>query len=89
MNSEIKGSSWEQTIGDRLRKARELTGMTKEEFAEKTEISRTVVANLESGVGPYKQPYLITWAHFTGASLEWLKTGEMDPNNSQARQGAA
>lgn len=89
MNSEIKESSWEQTIGDRLRKARESTGMTKEEFAEKTEISRTVVANLENGVGPYKQPYLITWAYVTGASLKWIKTGEIDPHNAQVRQGVA
>lgn len=89
MNSEIKGSSWEQTIGDRLRKARELAGMTKEEFAEKTEISRTVVANLENGSGPYKLPYLITWASFTGVSLEWIKTGNIDPRDAQVRQGVA
>jgi DNA-binding XRE family transcriptional regulator len=46
-NNEIKESSWEWTIaGDRLRKARVSTGMTKEEFAAVTEISRTTVANL-------------------------------------------
>jgi len=86
MDNEIKESSWEWTIADRLRKARVSTGMTKEEFAAVTEISRTTVANLEKGTGPYKQPYLITWAHFTNVSLEWITTGqELSPNDPRGR----
>jgi len=85
MDNEIAGSSWEWTIADRLRKARESTGMDKTEFAKITDISRTVVANLEKGVGPYKQYYLLTWAKFTDVSFEWLMTGkDVNPNNSQA-----
>ena len=86
MDNEIKESSWEWTIADRLRKARVSTGMTKEEFAQVTEISRTTVANLEKGTGPYKQPYLITWAHFTHVSLEWIMTGQdANPNDPHGR----
>lgn len=69
----------EWTLGDRLRKARESTGLSMGEFAEKVGISRVTVGNAESGK---KQPLEVTlkrWALATGVNYEWLLTGKTPP----------
>lgn len=63
------------TIADRLRKARELTGMDQGQFADALEISRQSVGNYESGRRVPRGIYLRAWAHATGVPVEWLETG--------------
>lgn len=62
-------------LGDRLRKARELLGMTRDAFADHTGISRGTVGNYELGKTKPNRLYLRTWARETGVSLQWLETG--------------
>jgi len=61
---------------DRLRKAREEAGYSKEDFAVALEVSRNTIGNYESGkVRP--QPVVIKmWALVTGVPVEWLRTGD-------------
>ena len=55
---------------DRLRKAREITGLDQGQFASRAGFSRQTVSNYESGL------YLRAWAEATGVDLHWLETGE-------------
>ena len=68
----------EFTIGDRLRKARELTGLDQGPFADEIGVSRGTVSNYEAGkTTAIKRLYLRTWAMRTGVPVEWLATGQV------------
>lgn len=65
------------TLADRLRKARELTGLDQLQFATEIGISRNTVGGYEKG-RTKKQPPLIVlraWSLRTGVPLQWLQTG--------------
>lgn len=65
----------EWTTGDRLRKARSLTGMTVQEFAAATLISARTINNYEADRFPPKLLAVKRWAEVTGVSEGWLLTG--------------
>ena len=64
------------TQGDRLRKARELTGLDMGEFARALGVSRTTVGNAELDRVKPRRLLLQAWALCTGVPLVWLETGE-------------
>lgn len=66
--------AWDQS--DRLRKAREVAGLSQSELAERMGISRRTISRNESGDFTLRRPQMIAWAMATGVSLEWLETGE-------------
>lgn len=68
------------TITDRLRKARELTGLDQGEFASDIGASRGTVSNYERGSKSHKRSVLMTWAMRSGVPLEWLLTGQATPD---------
>ena len=64
------------TLGDRLRKAREDSGLSQSELAELLRVGRNTVSNAEVGA---RVPLRITigkWAEVTAVPEEWLLTGE-------------
>lgn len=63
----------EWTMGDRLRKARSLTGMTVQEFAAATLISARTINNYEADRFPPKLLALKRWSEVTGVSEAWLR----------------
>lgn len=66
------------TVGDRLRKARELTGLDAVEFADAIGVHRDTVANYEKGnTSRPRRVVLNAWAARTGVDYEWLMTGQM------------
>lgn len=66
----------EWTVADRLRKAREATGMDAREFAEHVGISRNTVSNYENGkTTRINRPMLAAWSMATGVPIQWLETG--------------
>lgn len=65
----------EWTTGDRLRKARSLTGMTLNEFAEATLISAKTIGNYEADRYRPKPLALRRWSEVTGVSETWLLYG--------------
>ncbi len=67
------------TLGDRLRKARETTGLSMGEFAEKVGLSRVTVGNAESGKKKPLEVTLKRWSLATGVSYEWLLNGTTPP----------
>lgn len=65
------------TLGDRLRKARELTGMDQAEFAEAVGISRNTVNNYEKGHTRPRLLELRAWASISGVDIRWLSPDQV------------
>lgn len=65
----------EFSVRDRLRKARELTGLDRQDFAAEIDVSRNTVTNYEMGHTTPKRLVLKAWALRTGVPLVWLETG--------------
>lgn len=82
MNSGGVVPQW--TIGDRLRKARELTGLNQTPFAAQIDISTGTVQNYELAKVEPRRIVLKQWALRSGVSLKWLETGfdEESPSGS-------
>lgn len=63
------------TVGDRLRKARELTGMGAPAFAKEIGVSHKTINNAESDRHTVRKIVMNAYALATGVSVEWLETG--------------
>lgn len=74
-NAPIPGIVPEFGQGDRLRKARELTGLTVREFAEVLGVSHQTVTNAEKSHRPVRKITMNAWAFHTGVDALWLETG--------------
>ena len=61
------------TIGDRLRKAREFSGMDMNDLAAAIDIHRQTIARYESGVARPKRYVLLSWSVATGVDLAWIQ----------------
>lgn len=66
----------EFTIGDRLRKARELTGLDQIGFADLAGISKNTVSNAETGNRRPSRLVVRAWAMASGVPLAWIETGQ-------------
>lgn len=64
------------TIGDRLRKAREVTGLDQATFAAEAGISKNTVSNAETGARRPSRLVVRAWAMRSGVPVEWLETGQ-------------
>ncbi|WP_067440844.1 helix-turn-helix domain-containing protein [Nocardioides jensenii] len=64
------------TMGDRLRKAREGTGLTTREFALRLGVSQSTVTNAENDHTRTRRITLLMWSQVTGVPVEWLETGQ-------------
>lgn len=69
----------EFTMSDRLRKAREMTGLDQAEFAGELGVSRQTVSNYEMGNTTPRRLTLRAWSLRTGVPVVWLETGEVPP----------
>jgi transcriptional regulator with XRE-family HTH domain len=64
------------TIGDRLKKARQVAGVSTIEMAAELGVTHSTVSRIERDEGgPPKQSYLTVWALRCGVSRHWLATG--------------
>jgi len=68
----LRGATPIFTLSDRLRKAREYSGLAQHELAALMGVSRNTVSNAERGSHSVNKPVLIAWAYFTGTDLGWL-----------------
>lgn len=65
----------EFTTGDRLRKARQITGLTTRDFAEEIGVSQKTITDAEGDRRATRKIVMRAYAMRTGVSLEWLETG--------------
>lgn len=63
------------TRGDRLRKARALTGMTTREFAAHIGVSQKTISDAENDKRQMRKILLNAWSLATGVPVEWLENG--------------
>lgn len=70
----------EWTLGDRLRKARSLTGMTIRQFADHIGVSHGTVTNAETDARQVRTIVINAYAMATGVPRDWLLTG-IDPTD--------
>ena len=77
------------TVADRLRKAREVTGLDQAEFADRAGLSRTGVSKAERGESTPRRSTIKLWALASGVPLHWIETGEApSPGGDGASSGA-
>lgn len=76
------------TTGDRLRKAREFSGLTQRQLADEIGVSNRSISAYEQGATA-RRPVLLSWAVRTGVPLEWLQTGSVNSGWSARRPGGA
>lgn len=69
------------TQGDRLRKARALTGMTTREFADVIGVSHGTVTNAEGDKREVRRITLNAWALATGVPVSWLEHGHVEQDD--------
>lgn len=71
----IDGIVPEFLVGDRLRRARELTELDRQDFAREIGVARSTVSNVENGITQPSRLVLRAWAMRTGVSFTWLRDG--------------
>jgi len=89
MTEQTSGTVPVFTVGDRLRKARELTGLDQEAFAVEIGASRGTISNYERSTTEHRKPIVMrAWALATGVPLTWLETGVGEPPSPHDGQPA-
>ena len=78
-NSAIRTPAW--TLTDRLRKAREVTGMEKGAFAVALGVTRNTIGNYEGGHTKPNRAILRAWASLCDVEFAWL-IGDKPAGNS-------
>jgi transcriptional regulator with XRE-family HTH domain len=68
----VQGTIPVWTLTDRLRKAREDSGLSQTALGEAMGLSRRTVAGYEAGEREPKRHVQLAWALATGVSLDWL-----------------
>src|SRR3982751_2313005 len=77
------------TLGDRLRKARESSGMDQSHLAEAIDLHRQTVARYESdAIGRPKRYVLLSWSMATGVSLDWIAGIDETPTHVDQTAGS-
>ena len=73
-------------VGDSIRNRRLELGMTQEQLAEKAQISKGFISDLETGTRGVSANYLLEISQALGVSLDYLmKGGELQPPGAQVQ----
>lgn len=71
-------------LAERLKSAREATGLTQQQVADWLGVRRPAIAEIESGKRAVKSDELVRLASLYGRSLGWLVEGELRPQDNIA-----
>lgn len=69
------------TLGDRLRKAREVSALDAAEMAERLGVHRNTISNYENGKTKVSRSVVLHWAMVTGVDRDWLLYGDDEPED--------
>lgn len=75
------------TLADRLRKAREDSGLSQGALAREIDISQKTVSNYENGNVEPRRIAVKQWAMRTDVDLHWLETGEVPSPDDDGTNG--
>ena len=91
MSQQAAGIIPQWSLADRMRKAREVTGLDQAEFGDRIGVSRGTVSNAERGNVSPSRLVIRAWALGSGVPLQWLETGkapdEPGPGEEAPRPG--
>jgi Zn-dependent peptidase ImmA (M78 family)/transcriptional regulator with XRE-family HTH domain len=73
-----------ETLAERLKSARESTGLSQQQVADWLGVRRPAIAEIESGVRAVKSDELVRLAALYGRSIGWLVEGELRPEDAIA-----
>ena len=79
LGSNLKVPQW--SVADRVRKARETSGLKQAELAESIGMARTSLARIEQGKVEPRRTSLIAIAFATRVPLEWIEHGKTPADN--------
>lgn len=65
------------TMGDRLRKAREVSGYTQSDLADQIGISKRTIQSAENGHHAVRRITINAWSLATGVPVAWLTFGDI------------
>ena len=77
----------EFTLGDRLRKAREFSGMDMQELAAAIDVHRQSISRYESGSAIPRKHVILSWSLVTGVDPEWIQGGAASSTNVEQTSG--
>lgn len=72
----------EFTLGDRLRKAREVSGMDMQDLATMIDVHRQSIARYEQGIVVPRKHIILSWSWATGVDAEWISGEPPEPVSS-------
>jgi transcriptional regulator with XRE-family HTH domain len=75
----------ETPVAERLRAAREASGLSQGQTAQKMNMHRPTVTEIEAGRRKVSAQEVERFAELYGVTAEWIVTGETDENGSDAR----
>jgi len=81
------GSVPEWTFGDRLRKARQVSGLTVRDFAEEIGVSTKTITDAEGDRRRPRKILINAYAMRTGVPREWLETGQVSTDDNGPETG--
>ena len=73
------------TVAERLREAREASGLSQGQVAKKLEMHRPTISEIEAGRRKISADELEKFATIYGVSVEWIVTGPSADANADAR----
>lgn len=73
------------TLGDRLRKALDVSGLTAQDMAEVQDVTPSTISRWLRDRSPIRRSHLTLWAIATGVNLAWLETGTAGLENQTGR----
>ena len=78
----------EWTVGERLRKAREDSGLSQEDLGREISVSKRQIVYYENDSKTPKHGEFLLWQMITRVPAEWLKTGAEQSNNTDPDNGS-
>ena len=78
----------EWTVGERLRKAREDSGLSQEDLGREISVSKRQIVYYENNSKTPKHGEFLLWQMITRVPAEWLKTGAEQSNNIDPDNGS-
>lgn len=75
------------TLGDRLAKALDHSGVSVADMADELGVSRNTVGNYIAGRTAPKRAVVAAWALLTGVPRDWLLTGDVDLTGRDPNEG--
>lgn len=81
----MKRSGGSSTVAERLREAREASGLSQGQVAKKLDLHRPTISEIEAGRRKVSAEELTDFSKLYGVSIEWIVSGNEGDDSSDAK----